>query len=359
MVQLTIELLARFVFCPMKGAMLRSGMFWVDIIAVLSFYVSIVIYSTINPMEQFGAGFIVLNIIRFTRVIRIMNLAKHISGFKILLHTLKASAMELLLMFIIIISVGTLFASLIFYAEQVQEDPNNHFYSIPHGLWWAIVTMTTLGYGDKVPKTLLGYIIGSFCAIFGVMLIALPIPIIVNNFSIYYTHAKAQEKLPRKNRKNVLVGAADALKQTPQDVQETTCCETISETSSTCSSVPTSPTSPKAGNGWHNIIASDNNSNENNEGSSHSDKSNRGISVTFTDSEEKSAIKSPKAISTISDKIPNGYEDIENIKRPRPVVNGSLTKTVSSMSSPALHRRPSLLPGGVTNAVTTSCMYSV
>ncbi|ESO00995.1 hypothetical protein HELRODRAFT_128178, partial [Helobdella robusta] len=75
--------------------------------------------------------------------------------------------------------------------------------SIPVGLWWAIVTMTTVGYGDMVPKTYVGMFIGSICALTGVLTIALPVPVIVSNFAMFYSHTQARAKLP-KTRQRVL-----------------------------------------------------------------------------------------------------------------------------------------------------------
>ena len=57
------------------------------------------------------------------------------------------------------------FASLIYYAEFT--DPTETFATIPIGFWWSIVTMTTVGYGDKYPVTVAGYVIGSLCAVIG------------------------------------------------------------------------------------------------------------------------------------------------------------------------------------------------
>ncbi len=98
------------------------------------------------------------------------------------------------------------FSTLIFYAER---NPNSDktldffegdFGTIPVGFWWATITMTTVGYGDVYPKTVMGMVIGALCAVWGVLLLALTIPVISNNFTLFYTHARTRERIANKDK---------------------------------------------------------------------------------------------------------------------------------------------------------------
>ncbi|XP_035742333.1 potassium voltage-gated channel protein Shaw-like isoform X1 [Vespa mandarinia] len=186
----TFEITLRCLVSPSLKRFAVSPVNAIDLAATFSFYTEFLTESSLY-----------LEVLSIARVLRLFKLTRHSPGLRILIHTFKASAKELaLLVFFLALGI-VLFASLIFYAERLQENPNNDFDSIPRGLWWALVTMTTVGYGDMTPKTFPGMFIGGLCALTGVLAIALPVPVIVSNFSMFYSHTQARSKLPKQRRR--------------------------------------------------------------------------------------------------------------------------------------------------------------
>ncbi|XP_045500839.1 potassium voltage-gated channel protein Shaw-like [Colias croceus] len=195
----TIELLVRSVVAPNIIEFVKSPVNIIDFLSTLSFYMDVVVQLTVVRRNIDKAD--ILEFISIIKILRLFKLTRHSPGLKILVHTFKASAKELtLLVFFLVLGI-VIFASLVYYAEKSQDNPDNQFKSIPLGLWWAIVTMTTVGYGDMAPKTYLGMFVGALCALAGVLTIALPVPVIVSNFSMFYSHTQARSKLPKKRRR--------------------------------------------------------------------------------------------------------------------------------------------------------------
>ena len=116
---------------------------------------------------------------------------------------------------------------MIYYAEFFVHDT---FETIPSGYWWAIITLTTVGYGDMYPKSPLGYVVGAMCALTGILATGLPVPITANNFNLYYSHASLKEaESRRKTRRSSnnsdttkMPAVCDAQKPEPFIVKEAT-----------------------------------------------------------------------------------------------------------------------------------------
>lgn len=195
----TMEFITRFFFAPSKLQFMKGPLNVIDLLCLIPHLVAIIMvtvdpYGSSKDTSKLFRAFLAL---RTVRILRIFKLMKHYSAFKILVYTIKVSTKELLLMVIFLFTGVLIFASIIFYTE------NENFDSIPIGFWWALVTMTTVGYGDKVPKTEGGYIIGCVCVLCGVLTVAFTVPIVVNNFTLYYSHAQSRIKLPVHKRKEL------------------------------------------------------------------------------------------------------------------------------------------------------------
>ena len=173
----------------------------IDYVATISFYTDLFLQQYVSHIKNAD----VFEFFSIIRILRLFKLTRHSSGLKILLQTFRASAKELMLLVFFLVLGIVIFASLVYYAERIQVNPSNDFSSIPLGLWWALVTMTTVGYGDMVPKTYLGMFVGAMCAMAGGLVVALPVPVIVSNFAMYYSHTQARAKLPKKRRRVLTV----------------------------------------------------------------------------------------------------------------------------------------------------------
>uniref|UniRef100_A0A3B4H525 Potassium voltage-gated channel, shaker-related subfamily, member 1b n=1 Tax=Pundamilia nyererei TaxID=303518 RepID=A0A3B4H525_9CICH len=207
----SFELIVRFFACPSKAAFFKNMMNSIDIVAIIPYFITLGTELADDQGNREGKGggeqatsLAILRVIRLVRVFRIFKLSRHSKGLQILGQTLKASMRELgLLIFFLFIGV-ILFSSAVYFAEAEEKD--SFFSSIPDAFWWAVVSMTTVGYGDMYPVTIGGKIVGSLCAIAGVLTIALPVPVIVSNFNYFYhreTEGEEQAQLLNVSNQNL------------------------------------------------------------------------------------------------------------------------------------------------------------
>ena len=179
----SFEVMLRIIVSPSKGKFFKNIMNWIDLCAIIPYFISLAFTDKVKTI-------IILRIVRLVRVFRILKLSRHSYGLQILGHTLRASFRELCLLAFFLTIAVIIFSSLIYYAEKETNGAN--FTSIPSAFWWSVITMTTVGYGDAVPITNVGKLIGALCAICGVLVIALPVPVVASNFSMYYSHAQSK-----------------------------------------------------------------------------------------------------------------------------------------------------------------------
>ncbi|OWV28687.1 ion transporter [Halomonas campaniensis] len=158
----TIELALR-IYCLEKPTLyLRSFYGIVDLIAVLPTWLVLLVPG--------AHGLVIVRLLRVLRIFRILRLMEFVGEARLLLDALKRSLRQILLFFSAILMVITLFAALMY----TIESPEAGFTSIPMSMYWAIVSMTTVGYGDIVPATSLGKSITVILMLLGYSIIAVP-----------------------------------------------------------------------------------------------------------------------------------------------------------------------------------------
>ncbi|XP_041109485.1 potassium voltage-gated channel subfamily F member 1-like [Polyodon spathula] len=187
----TIEYVLRLISSPNKVHFALSFMNIIDILAIMPFYVSLSLTYLGNKMMELSNVQQAIQALRIMRIARIFKLARHSSGLQTLTYALKMSFKELGLL-LMYLAMGIFVFSAVGYTME-QNHPETLFKSIPQSFWWAIITMTTVGYGDIYPKTTLGKCNAAMSFLCGVIAIALPIHPIINNFVKYYDKQRVLE----------------------------------------------------------------------------------------------------------------------------------------------------------------------
>ncbi|SCX90766.1 ion transporter [Desulfoluna spongiiphila] len=144
----------------------------VDLLAILPTYVSLFV-----PGSQY---LIVVRVLRVLRVFRVFKLVNYIGEASVLVRALKASRRKITVFLLAVHVLVIIFGSLMY----LIEGPKYGFTSIPRSIYWAIVTLTTVGYGDISPKTNPGQALASLIMVLGYAIIAVPTGIVTSELSL-------------------------------------------------------------------------------------------------------------------------------------------------------------------------------
>lgn len=197
----TTEFFMRLITSPRKRTFISNPKNYLSLISLLPTWIMIPLrlFHLGELQQMHGSIFYVYFIslaLRIFRLVDLYRLSKHYKTFKILLLCVKASYKELILFITVLWMTTLIFANLIYFVEIAEDN----FMSIPQSLWWSMITLTTVGYGDKYPVSYQGYLVGSACAITGILVVAFPIPILSNNFTTYYKYIQSAYRIQQRNK---------------------------------------------------------------------------------------------------------------------------------------------------------------
>ena len=192
----TVEIVLRLFSTPHLGHFFCDFMNVVDLVAILPFYLELVL-SLIGGGTGSNSELTIIRVIRLARVFRLFKFSRYLIWIMLLTKALRNSLLPLAMVMLVLFIVVVIFASLLYTLEKGTWDDVNRIYisdetgqesmyqSIMAGIYFGIITSTTVGYGDKYPVTPWGKLVGGIMCVCGIFIMVIPISIFSNNFGKY------------------------------------------------------------------------------------------------------------------------------------------------------------------------------
>ena len=190
----TIEYVLRVYCSPVKKDYVLSFFGIIDLLATLPLYLSFLL-----PSAKY---MFILRTFRLIRIFRVLKLFVFINEGNMLMESIKRSMNKILVYFLFVIVLVTIIGTLMFMVEGGQ--PGTQFTDIPSSIYWAIVTLTTVGYGDITPVTTVGRLLSGLVMILGYTIIAVPTGIVSATMIDETKKNGVNGRCPRCNQKTDL-----------------------------------------------------------------------------------------------------------------------------------------------------------
>lgn len=158
----TIEYAVRVYVSPNRWRYIFSFYGLVDLLSILPSYIGL-FFNDISYL-------LIIRVLRVLRIFRVLKLVRYLSEANVLSRSILMSRRKIFVFFTVVLVLATIFGCLMF----IVEGPENGFTSIPRSIYWTIVTITTVGYGDITPHTVLGQVISTLVMLTGYSIIAVP-----------------------------------------------------------------------------------------------------------------------------------------------------------------------------------------
>lgn len=184
---LSLEFVLSFIVCETKKCFFSCLIRVMTCFGYASYWISVIVYVNFGYFESVYGVMVysAFGCLSIFRLARLFYLTKNVHAFRIICLTFRSSKKELKILVFLLIILICVFGFLLYAAEFFQDSKINNIFT---ALYWALITATTVGYGDYVPKSAAGHVIASACAICGVIVLALPVGIIVSKFYRYYEY---------------------------------------------------------------------------------------------------------------------------------------------------------------------------
>jgi voltage-gated potassium channel len=165
-----------------------SGLAIVDLLSILPFYLDLI-------LGFMAFDLLFLRVIRLFRLFRLLKIARYLKALSIMQAVMKERKEQILVSIMFILFLLVIVSTIMFYVENAAQP--ELFSSIPATMWWGIETLTTVGYGDMIPVTPFGKVLGGMIAILGIGLFALPAGIFSSGLTEYMYGKNKRQTIKR------------------------------------------------------------------------------------------------------------------------------------------------------------------
>lgn len=177
----TVEYILRLIAVRRPLAYARSFLGIIDLVAIAPTWLALVI-----PGAHF---FLTVRVLRLLRIFRILKLTEYLAEAGVITGALRASRRKIFVFLFAVITLVVLIGAMMY----IIEGPRHGFTDIPTSMYWAIVTLTTVGYGDLSPQTGLGKLLASVVMILGYAIIAVPTGIVTSELTASRTRGQSRQ----------------------------------------------------------------------------------------------------------------------------------------------------------------------
>lgn len=224
----SLEFCLRFVQARDKCQFFQGPLNIIDILAISPYYVSLAVSGEPRQDgERPGGGSylekvgLALRVLRALRILYVMRLARHSLGLQTLGLTVRRCTREFGLLLLFLCVAVTLFSPLVYVAEN-ESGRVLEFTSIPASYWWAVISMTTVGYGDMVPRSVPGQMVALSSILSGILIMAFPATSIFHTFSHSYLELKKEQERLRARLRHLQTAASASEHELLSDVDDPT-----------------------------------------------------------------------------------------------------------------------------------------
>ena len=198
LVEYALRLLSATAFGDSFFAVICKPFNLLDICGIIPYFAELVLDRLNAELQMIS----VLRLVRLVKIIRVFKLGRYLKGAEVFYQGMKASVGSFGFLMLLIAMLDITGATLLYYAESqplsidnFNENTATGVTNLPEAMWFSLVTIATVGYGDYEPKTLLGKLITIVLAVVGMLIISLPVAILGNNFSTTYVQQLEDENI--------------------------------------------------------------------------------------------------------------------------------------------------------------------